>query len=90
MSKNPRELSDDYDTLRTLRDELRVQVHLAASEAKEFFEEIEHKWNHAEAELRIMGEESKESAERVGSALEVALDEIRLGYVNLKKRLSEL
>ena len=90
MSKIPDALNEDYNTLRTLRDELNVQMHLAASEAKDFFEEIEHKWNHAEAKLRLLGEESRESAENVGSALEITLDEIRQGYVKLKERLAHL
>ena len=90
MSKIRSELREDYDTLRTMRDELKVQAHLAASEAKDYFEEIEHKWNHAEAKLRRLGEESLESAENVGGALELALDEIRDGYTNLKKRLTDL
>ncbi len=90
MSKIPSEINEQFDTLRTLRDELRVQISLATSEAKEYFEETEHKWNRAEASLRLMGEESRESAEKIGNTLEAVLEEIREGYRNLKKRLSDL
>ena len=90
MDKKPNSLDEDLDTLRTMRDELRVQMHLAATEAKDYFEELEQKWNHAEAKLRVIREESKDSAENVGHALEGVLGEIRNGYANLKKRLNTL
>ena len=90
MSRDSEQLHTDFNALRTLRDEFNVQIHLAASEAKDHFEEIEHKWSRAEAKLRLLGEESRESAENVGDALEVVLEEIRDGYKNLKRRISDL
>jgi hypothetical protein len=46
---------------------------------------VEQKWDHAEAKLKVLGEEASDSAERVGEALQLVLDEIRDGYANIKK-----
>ena len=82
-----KEVKDDFQTLRTLRDEIRVQLHLAAAEAKDGFEDLEKKWVHAEGKLKQLGEESADSAERVADALGGVLDEIRAGYDRVKKLL---
>ena len=85
MSDKSDDVQDEFETLRTLRDELKVQVHLAAVEARDAYDELEHKWDHAEAKLKVLGEEAADSAEKVSDALKLALDEIRIGYDNLKK-----
>ena len=84
MSDTKSQFDADFDTLRTLRDELKVQVHLAASEVKDAYEDVEQKWDHAEAKLRVLGEEAADSAEKVGEALRLVLDEIRDGYAKIK------
>jgi hypothetical protein len=85
MSDTKKQFDAEFDTLRTLRDELKVQVHLAASEARDAYDDVEQKWDHAEAKLKVLGEEASDSAERVGEALQLVLDEIRDGYANIKK-----
>ena len=85
MSDTKSEFDAEFDTLRTLRDELKVQLHLAASDAKDAYEGIEQKWDHAEAKLKVLGDEAADSAEKVGEALRLVLDEIRDGYDNIKK-----
>ena len=84
MSDTKSQFDADFDTLRTLRDELKVQVHLAASEVKDAYEDVEQKWDHAEAKLRVVGEEAADSAEKVGEALRLVLDEMRDGYAKIK------
>ena len=87
MSDTKTQYDEEFDTLRTLRDELKVQVHLAASEARDAYDDVERKWDHAEAKLKVLGEEAAGSAEKVGEALKLVLDEIRDGYANIKKLL---
>ena len=78
------ELNQEFETLRTLRDELRVQANLGAAEAKDLFESLEHKWSQAEAKLRVLEGESREVIDNVGDALGVLRDEIRDGYRSLR------
>jgi hypothetical protein len=85
MSDTKKQFDAEFDTLRTLRDELKVQVQLAASEARDAYDDVEQKWDHAEAKLKVLGEEAADSAEKVGDALRLVLDEISDGYDNIKK-----
>ena len=46
------------DKLREERDELRVQMHLAAAEVRDEFEELEEKWSQLETRLRAASREA--------------------------------
>ena len=48
-------LEDLIDNLKTQRDELRVQMHLAKAKIRDESEEIEKKWAHAEARFEEQG-----------------------------------
>jgi hypothetical protein len=78
-------LDDEAETLRRMRDELRVQAHLGAAEARERWDKLEERWGHLEGKLRLLGQESKESLEEVGEAARLLAREIRDGYQRLKK-----
>lgn len=45
------------DTLRTLRDEIRLQIHLASMEAKEMWKDLEPRAKRVEADLEKTGRE---------------------------------
>ncbi len=75
---------EELEQLRTLRDELRVQLHLGSSEVKERWEKAERAWEHAEGRLKVLGEQAGESAHEVSEALKLVLDEIREGYQHLR------
>lgn len=77
-------LHEELDSLRTLRDELRVKLHLGSAEIRDQWENLEKAWNHAEARLGVLRRESRESAEEVGEAARLLLDELRTGYHRLR------
>jgi hypothetical protein len=80
-------LDDEIDVLRQGRDELRVQMHLGAAEAREVWEKVEKNWNHLEARLKVIGQVGQESAEDVEEAAKSLIDEIKAGYNHLKSVL---
>ena len=80
-------LQEDLNALRRMRDELRVQAHLGASEAKEAWERLEKKWAELEAKARLVAREAEEPIRDVGDAARKLIDEIRGGYEKLRRTL---
>lgn len=80
-------VNDEFEKLRTLRDELRVKIHLGKAEAKDKWEELESDWQHVEGKIRVLGEETRESAKDVGEATEVLMGELRDAYRRLRDLL---
>lgn len=86
MSERKR-MQDELDALRRVRDELRVQIHLAKAEAKERWDALEHKFHEAEEKARLVARESEKPLHDVGAALRNLLHEIREGYRQIRKAL---
>ena len=84
MSELADKIGRELDELRTLRDELRIQVHLGKKDAQGYWEKAEKSWNHLEGRLKVLGEVTQESAEEVGEAARLLADEIRHAYKHLK------
>jgi hypothetical protein len=84
-------LEDLIESLKQQRDELRVQMHLAKADAKQEWEELEKKFNRflaeAEAESKPIREVVEDSAKGVGTAMEMAGDELKTGYERLRELL---
>lgn len=78
---------DEIETLRTLRDELRVQVNLAQKEAHELFENAEKKWETLENKLEHIKDESAEVLKDVGQAATLLADEIREAYRRIRAQI---
>lgn len=78
---------DEIQVLRTLRDELRVQMNLAHKEAHDLYETAEKKWDSLEAKLEHIKDESAEALHDVGQAASVLADEIRDAYRRIRAEL---
>lgn len=88
MSEDWRErLHAEADTLRGLRDELRVQLHLGAAEVRDSWEELEAKWHQFEGKLGNLGKATSDAADGVESATELLLDELKRGYARIRDSL---
>ena len=87
MSDLKSKLDEELEALRTTRDELRVQLHLGASEVKEKWEQVEHAWENIELEAEKLRDVAEDVAEDVGSAARLLVEEIKDGYKNLKTHL---
>jgi hypothetical protein len=73
--------------LLAVRDELRLQIHLAGAELRDRFDELEHEWRRLEGRLSLVGDVAREEANDVGEAAQLLLDEIREGYEHIRARL---
>jgi hypothetical protein len=81
------EIKSELESLRAARDEIRVQVHLGAVEAREAWEKAETNWSHLEGRIKVLGEATQESLEDIGGAVEMLAEEIRRGYQHVRKLL---
>lgn len=69
------------------RDELQVKLHLAKADAKDEWDRLENQWEEIRPKLEAAGEEAGRTAESVGAALGLAIDELKKGYERLRSRL---
>jgi len=73
------------DTLRTQRDELKVQVNLAGKEVHDEWADLEEKWNQLQYKLGLLKKELDHSGHDVGEAITLLGSEIKDGYRRLRK-----
>ncbi|MFC3118101.1 hypothetical protein [Jhaorihella thermophila] len=73
------DLDDWLETLKQMRDEARLQLHLGTKEAQEEWEELMKEWVKfaREAQLEKSAEEVGEAARELGLRLKAAFDRMR-------------
>jgi hypothetical protein len=75
----------EIDKLRTLRDELRVQLNLGSKEAKTLFEGAEKSWHKLEGRVRLVGKETKKELDEIKKAARPLVDEIERAYKKIRE-----
>lgn len=78
-----------WQDIKTQRDELRVQMHLAKSELKDEWEALEKKWPEAEQKLEKFADDVEDSAGDLRESLGVIGSELKDTYHRIKTRLKE-
>jgi len=78
-------LHRELDELKATRDDLRVRLHLGRAEVREQWDKLEKRWEHAQARLKVLREEARDSAEDVGEAARLLVHEIREGLDHLRR-----
>jgi hypothetical protein len=81
----PAKIRKEIDDLQTMREQLRLQLHLGSAELKKRWDHVETRWPEIESRLRLVGDKAEEAFE----AQRALLQEIRSAYQDLRKRLSE-
>ena len=81
------EIQQALEKLKTQRDELRVQMHLAKAEAKDVWENMEQKWNEFEPKAKQVGNAAAEASKDVLEAARQLGKEIKEGYEHIRKSL---
>jgi hypothetical protein len=85
------DMSDEFEKLwqkiRTQRDELRVQGHLAKAELEDEWLELELKWETAEKNLQHLKSEAKETSGEWKASAKVVMEELSSAYDRIKQRL---
>ena len=87
MSDVKEQMTKALDHLKQQRDELQVQLHLAKADAKDEWARLEAQWDDIKPKLEAAREEVGKTAESVGAALGLAIDELKKGYERLRNRL---
>jgi len=78
---------EEIEILKQGRDELKVQVHLGAADARDAWEQVERNWGHLEGRLKQIGQVGQESAEEIEEAAKNLVSEIKAGYKQLREIL---
>jgi hypothetical protein len=79
----------ELDTLRATRDELRLQLHLAAADARDEFNKLEGKLVSLEGELGRLGEQTKQPLSELSHAARDLTDEIKKGFARVRDLLKK-
>jgi hypothetical protein len=87
MSERKERFEKMVSSLKQVRDELKVKIHLGKAEAKDEWEKLEGKWQELKAHGETVAGAVEDSAKDVGSALELVGGELKVGYERLKKIL---
>lgn len=87
MSDVKEQMTKALDHLKQQRDELQVQLHLAKADAKDEWARLETQWDEIKPKLEAAREEVGKTAESVGVALGMAIEELKKGYERLRNRL---
>ena len=85
MTDERAELRRLGDDLKKIGDELRLKMHLAKAEARDEFENLERRLDHARGRLVVIGSEAREASKDVLRAMREVLDEIKVGYQRVRK-----
>ncbi len=87
MSDGKGFLTEEFDNLRGVRDELRVQVELGRAELRDRWEELERRWHQLEGRLKLARQGLREDGQDVREAARLLVSELREGYDHLRERL---
>jgi hypothetical protein len=82
-------LQRELEMLAKVRDDLRLQIKLAQSEARDEWKKLESTWFGVEAELKRVGEQTKEPVKDMAAAARALMEELRRGYERIKIQLKE-
>jgi len=87
MNKPVYDLDALMEALRQQRDTLELQLHLAKSEVREEWQELEGKLEHLRARAASVGQETQAVSKDVFEAAKLMAEEIARGYDRIRKRL---
>ena len=81
-------LRQEVERVRRARDELRVRMHLARADARDRWEELEHRYRQLEAKLEGVARQAEAPARDVNEALKLLVGELRDGYRKIRDAVS--
>jgi hypothetical protein len=84
MSDTKNKIEEIISTLKQQRDELDLQMHLGAAEAKEEFDEAMQKLNKMGRDFEPVKDATEESAENVYASLKLVGEEVKASFNRVK------
>lgn len=85
MAELREEMKKLEDALLQQRDELRVKLHLARADARDEWEELEHKWTEVQGKFAQLQQTAGESMNEIESAARLLGEEILKGYERIRR-----
>lgn len=85
QNNHPCELS----ALQTLRDELRVKIHLAGEDVRDEFHRLEKKWERLDEELRRTARHTQEPAQVIGEKAKQIVSELQRSFATIRETLRD-
>lgn len=83
------ELHKFSEGLEQLRDEIKVQLHLASLESKQEWEQAEKQRDHFLAKLKEIPKDTKDNTDDLIKKAEMIGEELKSSYQRIKDKLSE-
>ena len=83
------DIDDFWEKLKTQRDEMKVQAHLARAEFRDEWNEVEEKWQKAEQALGRVQDQAIETTAEMQKSAKVIMEEIASTYERIKQRLDD-
>ena len=80
-------IDEMIDSLKRLRDELRLKIHLGSKEAQDQYDALEQKWDQMMKDSQPVKDAVSDTARGVGVAAELAADELKSGYEKIRDLL---
>ena len=87
LGKLGERIEEEIDAVRRARDELRVRLHLARADARDRWEELEHRYRELESKLELVAREAGQPVREVGEAVKQLARELREGYRKIRDAL---
>lgn len=69
------------------RDELKLHAHLFNADLKDEWNQLEGKWERFASEVRPAVRAAREAQENISEANKLLMEEIRIGFKNIKAKL---
>ncbi|MDO8846159.1 MAG: hypothetical protein Q7U98_14445 [Methylicorpusculum sp.] len=82
-----KELEQISEKIKTQRDEIMVQMHLAGLDAKSEWDKAEEKWHELKIKAEEIKDETKETTDELVSKTKVIADELNTAYQRIVERL---
>ena len=83
------DIEDFWEKLKTQRDEMKVQAHLARAEFRDEWNEVEEKWQKAELAFDRVQDQAIETTAEMQHSAKVIMEEIASTYGRIKERLDD-
>lgn len=84
-----RQLGDEVNHLKRVRDELKVKMHLARADIRDAWGDLEERWPKLEIALKRFEGRTSQALDDFGEAVVALFNELKHGYRRIKDELKD-
>lgn len=81
------DLKNLNETIKTYRDEVRVQMHLAREDVKDEWDDLEEYWERFRRKLDDIAHDAEDTSQEARKSAKALGDDLKRGYDRLRNRL---